>query len=329
MFVFFDTVRRKKPVNDGGELIKMDWTSKRIMRVIPVFPTDPDIGNDPNPRGNSRGGKGIAISDSDLFVGTYHSILVFDFDLNLQRKITNNLFVNIHEICLAGEDIWVSPTAIDCAVMVNQKGETIKSWWPREETLLQKKFGLFPMEIEKEIDNRMLHLHAESSSKESHTHLNCITKHAEQTFVLLNKLGIFVQIEPEFRIVVEDQNIRGAHSAKITETGDQMLLCGSFNNSVMLYDLEDGCLINKIELLDFEEIRNLYDKYPDEPYSKSIFVRGLEIIDSGKVLVGISPASILEVDVLNNKLLDFYQYSFDVGDAVHGLVHFMGNRSCF
>ncbi len=95
MILYFDIVKRKRPVKQGGELVKLDWTAKKILKTVPVYPSDPDIEEDSNPRGNSRGGKGILISGNELFVGTYHSILVFDLDLNLKRKITNNLFVNI------------------------------------------------------------------------------------------------------------------------------------------------------------------------------------------------------------------------------------------
>ena len=121
MIVYFDTVKRKRPVNEGGELIQMDWSSKRIINSLPIFPSKPDIHNDPNPRGNSRGGKGIIVSGDEILVGTYHTILVYDHHLNLKRTITNNLFVNIHEISLYGKNIWVSSTAIDCALLVTLK----------------------------------------------------------------------------------------------------------------------------------------------------------------------------------------------------------------
>jgi len=86
-------------------------------------------------------------------------------------------------------------------------------------------------------------------------------------------------------------------------------------------DINRGCLLERIALLDFPEIEHLHLKHPDEPYNKSIFVRGLELINDGRVLVGVSPASILEIDLHAKKLLDFYRYSSDVGDAVHGLSH--------
>lgn len=320
MIVYFDTVKRKRPVKQAGELIALDWSTKEILKSIPLFPFDPDIDNDPNPRGNSRGGKGMFISGDELFVGTYHSIMVFDLDLNYKRKITTNLFVNIHEMSMDGENIWVSSTAIDVAVLVNRQGITLKTWWPREEPLLQEKYGLVPMNINKNEDNRLSHLHAEASTKEHHTHLNAVVKHDQNTYVLLNKQGVIVQIEPDVKIVLEDYFIRGAHSPVISSDGNRLLLCSSLRKSIVIYDLEKRKLVRQINLLGYDDIADLCHVHQEQPFNQSIFVRGMEIIDSRRIMVGISPASILEIDVQNNRLLDFYKYSDEVGDAVHGLV---------
>ena len=326
MIIYFDTVRRKRPVKQGGELIKLDWSTKKVIKKMTLFPSDPDIEHDPNPRGNSRGGKGIIVNKNEIYVGTYHTILVFDHNLNLKRKITNNLFANIHEMSFSGENIWASCTTIDCTVKVDQNGKTLKSWWPREEPLLQKKYGLFPMEIDKKADNRLTYLHAELEKKDGHTHLNSVAKFGEHTYVLLNRLGIMVQIEPVIKIVLEDKLIRGGHSPVVSGNGKQMILCSSFRKKILFFDLENGHLLKEIFLMDFPEIQHLHKEYPDQPFNKSIFVRGIEIIDSNRILVGVAPASVLEIDISRNKLLDFFQYSTNVGDAIHGLVHLVGKN---
>lgn len=326
MIVYFDTVKRKRPVREGGELVQLDWTRKRVLKRLPIFPADPDIEHDTNPRGNTRGGKGILINSEELFVGNYHSILVFDHQLNLKRKINNNLFVNIHEMCFDGEDIWVAATTIDCAVRVTQKGETLHFWWPREESYLQKKYGLVPMDIDKTADNRIRFIHAELEKGESHTHLNCVTEYNRKIYALLNHQGVFAQIHPEFRIVIEDGKITGAHSPKIIN-GEKILFCGSFNRSILIFDLHTGRFVNKIDLLAFPEMTSLLERFPDQDIdNRSIFVRGLDILDNDRILIGISPASIAEIDINKLLLLDFFQFSNDVSDAVHGLVHLNSKR---
>ncbi len=321
MIVYFDTVRRKRPVKEGGELVKLDWETKKVLKKMPIFPTEPEVETDPNPRGNSRGGKGIIVTGSEVFVGTYHTILAFDHDLNLKRRITNNLFVNIHEMCLDGDNIWASSTTIDCAIKVNPTGKTIKTWWPREERLLQERYELFPLAIDKQADNRIAHIHEELGQRPSHTHLNCVTKIGDRTFVLLNRLGVLVQIEPELKIIIDDLQIKNSHSAKITPDGKQVAICRSFNHGILFFNLETGQCTKKIDLVGFPGVRDLEKTYPDQPFNKSIFVRGLDFISPTRFLVGISPASILEIDLEKNTLIDMFQHADEVGDAVHGLAH--------
>ncbi len=319
MIVYFSTVRRKRPIREGGELVKLDWEAKRVLKALPVFPSDPDIADDPNPRGNSRGGKGILLRGGEVFVGTYHTLLVFDRDLNLKRRIRNHLFVNIHEICAAGESIWVSATTIDCALKVDMSGRTLRTWWPREEPLLRKRFGLSPLAIDKAADNRLLHLHQELGQQESHTHLNAVCRSGQRTLALLNRQGALVQIEPDVRVVLEDRRLRNSHSPTVSPDGRQVVICSSFQKDLLFYDLEGGGFIKRLHLLDFPEVAALKEEFPDQPFNAAIFVRGLEFIAPDRLLVGISPASLLEIDAARGRLLGMFRYGRDVGDAVHGL----------
>lgn len=321
MLVYLSTVRRRRPVRDGGELVKVDWTTKTVVARQPLFPSDPAITDDPNPRGNSRGGKGLLVRGDELWAGTYHTLLVFDHELNPKRRISNPLFASIHEISAAGEDTWVSATAIDGAVLVDPRGRTLKSWWPREEALLRERYGLEPGRIDLRADHRLLHLHEEASRHGSHTHLNAVCGDGARTFVLLSRQGVLVQIEPEVRVILESELLRRAHSPRLVEGGRRMVLCASFEGDVLFFDLQTGELTGRIHLADFDEVAALKDRHPDQPFNKSLFMRGLDLLGGGRLLVGIAPATILEIDAVSGRLLDMFRYSDDVGDAVHGLAH--------
>src|SRR6185369_5756225 len=97
MRVFLSTVARGAPVEQGGELISVDWQKKQVLKRVSIFPTDPPV-YDPNSRGSARGGRGIALLPGELFVATYHSLLGFDFDLKPTRTITNHNFAGLHEV---------------------------------------------------------------------------------------------------------------------------------------------------------------------------------------------------------------------------------------
>lgn len=321
MIVYFSTVRRKRPIREGGEVVKLDWAAKRVLRALPVYPSDPDIEDDPNPRGNSRGGKGLLVRGGEVLVGTYHTLLVFDADLNLKRRIAHNLFVNLHEICADGDDLWVSSTTIDCALKVDRRGRTLKSWWPREEPSLRARFGLAPLAIDKQADNRLLHLCAELGQQPGHTHLNAVCRGGGRTYALLNRQGALVEIEPEVRVALEDERLRNSHSPVVSADGRQAILCSSFHREILFYDLASGALARRIRLLDFPEVAALKEQFPDQPFNAALFVRGLELIGPERLLVGVSPAAILEIDAAAGRLLGLFRYGGDVGDAVHGLAH--------
>ena len=55
MDVWFGTVIRAAPVQRGGSLVKLDWDRKRVVREVPIVPSEPSLDHDPNERGNVRG----------------------------------------------------------------------------------------------------------------------------------------------------------------------------------------------------------------------------------------------------------------------------------
>ena len=87
MHVYFGTVVRTAPVSEGGELIKLNWDDKTITRRVPIVPDNPSVAHDPNPRGNTRGCRGIQIRDGHVLAANYHTIEVFDRELNHERSI--------------------------------------------------------------------------------------------------------------------------------------------------------------------------------------------------------------------------------------------------
>src|ERR1700691_4371485 len=111
--IFFSTVVRSAPTARGGELVRLDWDSKRVIAKTPITSSRPDV-HDPNPRGNSRGGRGISFSGDRVHVASYDQIRTFDLDLNAISVVSNGLMVGLHEVLMISEGrLWVSATAID------------------------------------------------------------------------------------------------------------------------------------------------------------------------------------------------------------------------
>jgi hypothetical protein len=350
MDVFFTTVVRSAPVSTGGELIKLDWELKKIVHKVPIVPIDPEISEDPNPRGNTRGGRGVLIRGDQLLVATYHSLHVYDLGLNFKYKISHPLFVGLHEICQDAKGVYVSSTAIDCAIKVYLAEKINKSWWPRESEFLQRYLGFSPLRIDKSIDNRLRYLNKDHLRDESHLHLNAVCCYNGKLYALFGRLGIVYNLTDD-KILVENKKMKGFHNLIMTD--QNIIMLHTAKRRLMLYK-PDGTFIKSINLLNFKEIRKIYHKANGNisdlikfiekktcgerilnflsrrsfalnqiihrnRVANPIFARGLFLVDNSRALIGLSPATIIEIDFVRERLLDYYQYSENVAIAPHGL----------
>ena len=337
MFVYFSTVVRTAPQERGGELIKFDWQHKQIAGRVPIVPAHPAV-HDPNPRGSTRGGRGILVDGDEVHVASYHSLCVFDRDLTPRRHISNPLFANLHELSWDADHMWATSTDIDAAVKTDRSGRTLESWWPREDPVLVERYQLQPLQIDKSQDNRTAFVGIRDTAH-SHVHLNAVTMQGNRPLMLLNRFGCVVRLKPT-EILIDDAQLQGSHNILVTTDGS-ILVNNTLKRALHVYDA-NGSLRTRIDLLSFPPVRRLYRRHslavlgawlarhgrPSRVFhplfyplatARPIFVRGLCQISERSVLIGISPASLLEVDWQTGELIDFYSYSHDRYVCVHGI----------
>ena len=333
MHVFFTTVVRGASIEDGGEVVKLDWRQKSVIHRVPIVPSDPQI-HDPNPRGSSRGGRGILARGERLYVANYHSLLAFDFDLHYEGRITHNLLAGAHEVSQTEDLIWVAATSIDAALGLDETGTLCDSWWPRENEFLQNYLSVEPLQIDKKVDNRLKFLEDKFLGK-SHLHLNAIAFRDHHLYGLLNRYGIVYNATTD-KIFIEDNALIGAHNLVFTEKF--LLINDTIGRKINIY-AHDGEYVKQIDLLKFDKISDIYHSMGYESMkptvllsrlkqkltgqkilSRPLFVRGLCTLDnSNQVLVGFSPATIVALDIETEQLLGLFQYSTDRTVCIHGL----------
>jgi hypothetical protein len=340
MKVYFATVRRMAPVDRSGELVLLDWERRQVVTRAPLVPVNPTIEHDPNPRGGTRGGRGVLLNGDRVFAATYHSVHVFTRDLKPIGQITHPLFSNLHELAWEGDAIWVTSTGVDGALKIDQSGNLLASWWPREDPATASRFGLRPLDIDKSEDNRLRFMGRDGSeSSPSHVHLNAVAVNGEGPIMLLNRFGSVVRLNPT-RVLVEDRAIKGCHNVVATRCG-HLLVNDSHHMAVCVFD-RSGSLIRRIDLSAFPPVRRILRRSsvtragqwlrshgrPQRFFKllfgrpvtvKPIYVRGLCETPHGTILVGISPASILEIDFRTGRLLESFTFSSDLRVCVHGL----------
>lgn len=334
MKVFFSTVVRSAPRERGGEFVQLDWESKTVEGKVPIFPTNPDLLHDPNPRGNTRGGRGIEFLDDKVVVASYHTLKIYDRELHHQGDVSHPLMVGLHEIYSnARGRIWVTSTAIDAALEFDMEtGQISRQYWPREMPGFQQALGLMPLEIDRQADNRDRFLGQEHQNHPHHLHLNAVVSWQGEMYAFFHHFGVIANLDRD-EVVIKDPELYSGHSMIIQDDGTA-IVNHTRGRTVRIYDLKAKKLKQVIDITEFRWVRDLakwqhvpyfvkgiLGKFGVERYNpppRPLFVRGLDVVGDW-LFVGLSPASILCIDSRRGELIDAYCYSRDVDIAVHGL----------
>lgn len=333
MIVWFSTVVRSAPPMTGGELVKLDWTTKTVLARATIAPIDPTL-DDPNPRGNTRGGRGIQLLPSgEVLVASYHSLLFFDRDLTLLRSTSHPMMVSLHEHAMGADGkLWTSSTAVDAALQVDlESGRVVRAVHPREMRGIQAALSVAPLDFNKDADNRVLFLGAEHYQHKDHLHLNAVALFQGELLALFSKHGVIANLDQD-RVIVKDKGLRGSHNLVIDEEG-LAWVSHTVHRGVLAYDLSQGTRARRISFGDAKAVRRIA-RLPDlgfrvqkrlaswglRPHTppRPVFVRGL-FHHGEHVFVGISPATILQIDRNSGDVVDHFTYSRDVNACVHGL----------
>lgn len=332
MQVYFGTVVRTAPVPEGGELVKLDWDSKRVARSVPIVPADPSVDHDPNPRGNTRGCRGIQIRGDSVLAANYHTIEVFDRDLNHRRRMTDGLMVGLHETSLAGDTLWVTSTAIDAAVGYDvDRGVRTGGFFPRDSDALRARLDLAPQSIDLDADHRLGFLDSAHTQHGSHLHLNAVAQWRNRHFALCHAKGAIVDMTRE-EVVYQDPALIKAHNLVIREDG-LAFVNDTYRATLKIIDMTSGRLVKSVPLRRLGAVQWILAKTVAgtviklgaslarkgrSHIARPLFLRGLAV--SGSLAwLGFSPATIVCIDWEAGRLVDLYQHSGDVRVCVHGL----------
>lgn len=341
--LFCTTVIRHAPVSAGGEVLRLEWPLGRVLARRPVIPQSPSI-DDPNPRGNSRGGRGLAICDDMLIVASYHSLEICDWNLQKRSVFSDGNFVGIHEISLRDERLFVACTAINAAAqlpldmirqvtirMEPEDKKRLRYWWPTESEAICHALRIPLTSYEaKEADNRLRYLDFHNRGKSGHLHLNAIDADTRGTYALLNKPGAILQLDP-LRIVLHHPLLEGAHNLRVHEPG-RAYVVSTRAGALVECDLRLGTVKPLLNLNDTPFARaviagsrpSLWYRFRRSPAvedqsAKPLFWRGLAM-NSEFLFVGTSPAAILAFDRRNFSYCGAVVLSRNVREIVHGLV---------
>ena len=332
MDIYFGIVNRAAPVREGGSLVRLDWDSKSITGEVPIVPSEPSLDHDPNKRGNVRGCRGIQVLGGEVIAADYHTLNVFDRELNPVRSLSHGLMVGLHEIQAVGESVLVSSTTLDAALKVHGKSGALEAqFWPREMPSLQQALGVEPLAVDKEADNRAAFLASETFRGPSHLHLNAVCEFRGETYALFHSKCVVANLS-RGTIVIHDEKLKHAHNLLIEEPGVAWIN-DTRRTTVRQYDLESGRQLTAFDLRKMPGIKPLlfrsairalretgvsFFSSKRKATARPLFLRGLAF-HGDYLFAGFSPATIFCIDRRNGTLVDAYYHSDDSRVCVHGL----------
>jgi hypothetical protein len=269
----------------------------------------------------------------EVVVGSYHTLHVYDRALEHRRDIGHPLFAGIHELYpTAGGRIWMADTALDAALEVDvATGAVTDERWPRDDPSLRARLNLEPPEVDKEGENRQKWLLRPERSDFSHLHLNAVTPWRGELYALCNHPGVVLNLDRN-EVVFQHAGLKGGHNLLILDDGTA-ITSGSTNHAIVTWDLATGKRRGAVRLDSFPWVRRLARRHqlrangakvlkrlglPSWRSAQPLFVRGMKL-HGDRLFVGVSPASILEIDWPRGELVDAFCYSHDVRVCVHGL----------
>jgi len=350
MDIYFSTIVRAAPIYQAGELVRLNWETKHIEACRPILPDQPEV-DDPHPRGNTRGGRGITLFGDYILCASWHSLIIYDRNLNEIRRITDPLMADLHEVYLEDDGtLFVACTALDAALQIDLgSGKILREYWPRSDPRLQQTLGVEPLIFDRNDDPRISFVTRNYREEPGHLHINTVSRLDGETYVLSNKMGTIINID-RGEVVLHHPALLGAHNLITDE--EHFYLSGTTDHRVYAFDRKSGEPAMVIDLTDFPKLKQMQDrsKAPDWQHqlhklkntplrmlkhtpmrrlyyrmgmnkltpALPLFVRGLDIVGD-MLFVGFSPATIASFDRKTGQLIDMYQYSTDVHECIHGL----------
>ncbi len=313
--VYASTVIRGADISNSGHFYKIDWNTQQILAQVPVpAPTGKEVG----PRGSKRGGRGFTFWKEQLVATNYDSLIFYDSDLNEVNRISLPKFCGIHEIDSDEKGIWISNTGTESILLIDVEKEEIveEHFVPGIDAFTKSEPFVEPRKQLILDDYRNLIY----SRSEMSTHINCVECFKGNVYGLLSNLGAVVQLKGNYKTILQDTKLVDPHNLLFTE--DYLLINDTGKQTIRIYDHKNGELIRSIDLNKL----GLKIKKPGTILKGVIkistpgWLRGIAQISNSTIIVGISPSTIVEIDLETGHLRKKFVLSKDVNNSIHGLL---------
>jgi hypothetical protein len=133
-------VRHAGDTQFSGYLRIVELAEGRPLLAEPI-PESPWRAVDPNPRGGTRGAKGVSAAGERLVVANSDTLFVFDSSWRQRRALTHPLMGALHDVLAEEDGIWATCTNCDLLLRLDWDGAILDRWCWRDDPALVAALG--------------------------------------------------------------------------------------------------------------------------------------------------------------------------------------------
>jgi hypothetical protein len=319
-----------------GQMLVIDWKQGEIERAMPVpLPKHPS--SNTNPRGGLRGGRGVKFWQGLCYVATYDTVYAYDQSWNRVAEISHPLATDIHEIDIDTEGLWLSCSRCDLIIKLSFSGDLLTHWHISDAPGLMRrlKISVLPLALDHDYRKQL-------PCDLDRTHLNCVQCQPDGSLIvhlgkvrpedllhrglrrLLPSPGFEAHRMGRLRSKLYDW-AHGSASYVVRLSGPNLCQFNILARYPALRPNHNGQLLDDGRVAVASERKALV--ISESATGRTLrqiplpakWVRGLTQIGPERLLVGIAPCAILEVDLAEGRIRRQLTISDHPHEALHGL----------
>ena len=284
--------------NHGGLAI-VDLDSWGIEYKTEVVYPMPFCARNSNPRGGTRGWRGIALWQDSVVIANNDSLVFFDYSLqHVKTILTHPSFASLHGICAQGANLFVASTPSDTYAVVDENHKvTVHA--PLGEAAVRELVAPWMS-----IRGREFPVYSERKDYREEwfddiSHLNYVIPGAHgEVFALFNSLNMLIQLQPDPRVLWApdpDPEIYALSKFELPYLASPHDLV-EYCPGKLLINSSSAHALHEFDL-DTKTLRCIWEG--DAKTNK--WLRGLQVVGD-VVYIGTGTGRLLEVDLLAGEL---------------------------
>lgn len=309
-------IRSSQQGESHGGMYIVDFNTKKSRQVLDW--NDQTI--DWQGRGADRGLRGIAFYDGLIIAAASDEIFFYDQQFNMIEAYKNEYLKHCHEICVAGDTLYLSSTGYDSILTFDLVTREFKNGYCyRKNELVSTGIEIIDKGSSK-ISPKKVNAFAYNplddkgpELKDTH-HINNVFFHKGHSYFSGRRMKVLVRINADGSFKKVAKIPKGTHNVQFSK--DYLLMNSTDTDSVLLTDIKGRALESfAIPAYDPSTLEN---NTLGEDHARQSFGRGLCTHDN-YIFAGSSPGTISLYKSDYQRPLSVINLTMDVRNAIHGL----------